>query len=224
MLTELRDGVWWFECTGVNAYLLADDEGLTLVDTGTPFDTATVEAAVESTDFGLQNLERILLTHYDFDHVGSAAKLATDAPIYVGRADADLLTGEARPSPIGLKGAMQFLTGPLIPDVRDGRVRRVDDGDDIGGFTAHHTPGHTAGHTVYVHEEREAAFLGDMVVERNGDLRPSPWFISADPDEVESSIREVAARTPDFEVAATGHGTPFRRDGGERLQALADRL
>ena len=98
MLTELRDGVWWYECKGVNAYLLADDDdGLTVVDTGTPFDAARVEGAVDAAGYDLEAVSRVLLTHYDFDHVGSAAELTVDALVHVGGEDADLVTGERRP-------------------------------------------------------------------------------------------------------------------------------
>lgn len=224
MTTELRDGVWWFECTGVNAYLVVDGEGVTLIDAGTPLDAARIEAAIESTAFGRSDIDRILITHYDLDHVGGVAKLSVDVPVYVGRADAAFLTGDRRPSPFGRKGLTQFVTGPLISTVTDERVEFVDDGDEIGGFTAYHTPGHTPGHTAYVHQEREAAFLGDMVIERNGELRPAPWFISADVPDLRRSIREFTARSPDFEVAGIGHGTPFREHGGERLRELVARL
>ena len=135
MLTELRDGVWWYECKGVNAYLLADDDGLTVVDTGTPFDAAHVEGAVDAAGYDLASVSRVLLTHYDFDHVGSTAELSVGAPVYAGRDDADLVTGEARPGLSGAKPLLQFALGPLVPDVPADRVRRVDDGDDIGGFT-----------------------------------------------------------------------------------------
>ena len=222
MLTELRDGVWWYECKGVNAYLLADDNGLTVVDTGTPFDAATVEDAVEAAGYGLGAVDRVLLTHYDFDHVGSAAKLGVEAPVYVGREDADLVTGERRPRLSGAKPLLQFALGPLVPNVPAGRVRRVDDGDEVGGFTAYHTPGHTPGHIAYVHEERSVAFLGDLVAERNGRLRPSPWFISYDAGRVRASIEDLSGRAPAFEAACMGHGTPFERDGGAHLEELAE--
>lgn len=222
MVTELRDGVWWYEASGVNGYLVADDDGVTLVDAGTPFDTTTVEMAVEDAGFGLGDIERILVTHYDIDHVGSIAKLAIDAPVYIGREDAPYLTGEKRPLPVNFKGFTQFVSGPFVPEVPNGRVRRVDDADDIGGFSAYHTPGHTPGHTVYVHEDHEAAFLGDLVIERDGELRPSPWFICDDPDGVTRSIRSLAAAAPEFDVAAMGHGVPFKTGGRDRLRRLAD--
>lgn len=221
MLTELGEGVWWFECTGVNAYLVADDDGLTLVDAGTPFDAVTVELAIESTGFDRADLERILVTHYDFDHVGATAKLDVDAPVYVGRDDADLVTGERKPPLSGAKPLLQRVTGPLIPKVATERVRPVDDGDEIGGFTAYHTPGHTPGHVVYVHEELGAAFLGDMVVERDGHLHASPWYISYDTARVAESIADFDARAPDFDIAGVGHGTPYQRHGRRHLSEVA---
>ena len=223
MITELREGVWWLQCTGVNAYLLEGD-GLTLVDAGTPFDAAKIEACIDQAGFDVHDIERILVTHYDFDHVGGAAKLSVDAPVHVGRGDVDFVTGARRPRLRGPKTLVQLVSGPLVPDVPTARVRPVADGDEIGGFTAHHTPGHTPGHTVYVHEDREAAFLGDLVVERGGSLRPSPWVLSYDTDAVRRSIRDLAAATGDFEVAGMGHGTPYHSRGSDRLREVAGSL
>lgn len=226
MLTALGDGVWWIECTGVNAYVLADDEGLTLVDGGTPFDVTRIEAAIATAGFDLSDVDRVLVTHYDIDHVGAIAKLGidSDTPVYVGAADAPLLVGSRRPSLSGHKPLTQLVTGPLIRRLGDDRVEPVADGDTVGGFTAYHTPGHTPGHTVYVHENRSAAFLGDMVIERGGELRPSPWLLSYDAGGVRESIRRVAREAGDVEVAAMGHGVPFETGGGKRLQALANSL
>ena len=183
MLTELREGVWWYECTGVNAYLVADGDGVTVVDTGTPFDAATVEDAVEAAGFGLGAVDRVLLTHYDLDHVGAAAKLAVDAPVYAGRDDAPFVAGERRPRLAGGKSLLQLTVGPLVPDVPGDRVHPVADGDEVGGFTAYHTPGHTPGHVAYVHEDRgverrpgvddgDAVAVGDEVRVDAGALVP----------------------------------------------------
>ena len=94
MATQLADGIWWFDLSSVNAYLVEDDV-LTLVDAGTPFDAETIEAEVEETGHRVAEIERVLVTHYDFDHVGALAKLdALDATVYAGAADAPVLTGE----------------------------------------------------------------------------------------------------------------------------------
>ncbi len=226
MLTELRDGVWWYECKGVNAFLVADadGDGVTVVDAGTPFDAARVEAAVDAAGYDRGDVARILVTHYDLDHVGSIGKLAIDAPVYVGRADADFLTGAARPGVSGLKPVIQTAFGPLIPTVDEDRVHRVADGDAIGGFTAYHTPGHTPGHVAYVHEDRSVGLLGDLVVERNGGLRSSPWYLSYDADRAAESVVGLADEAAGFEALGMGHGTPFEDGGFEKLTALAASL
>jgi glyoxylase-like metal-dependent hydrolase (beta-lactamase superfamily II) len=224
MPTELREGVWWVECTGVNAYLVDDGTDVTLVDAGSPFDAARIEAAIGEAGFARADVDRILITHFDFDHVGAAAALTMDAPIYVGSADADYVTGDRRPSLSGVKPLIQLLSGPIVRDVPADRVHPIEDGDEIGGFRAVHTPGHTPGHTAYLHEDLAAAFVGDAVMERKGSLRPSPWFLSYDVEAVEESIRTLAASGVDAEVVAMGHGTPFGRRGGDRLRDAANRL
>lgn len=220
MATQLADGIWWFDLTGVNAYLIEDDV-LTLVDAGTPLDAGTIEGEIEETGHTLGDVERVLLTHYDIDHVGALSRLSDlDAVVMAGAADARILTGERRPPWRNHKGAFQYATRPFVrsPDLP---VAPIADGDTVGTFTAYHTPGHTPGHMAYVSEERSAAFLGDLVFENDGSLTPSSWVVSYDTDEVTESIRSLAERTPDFDVLGMGHGVPFLRDGDERLTDLA---
>jgi glyoxylase-like metal-dependent hydrolase (beta-lactamase superfamily II) len=220
MATELVDGIHWFELRGVNAYLVADDV-LTLVDAGTPFDARAIESEIEDAGHAVEDVERVLLTHYDLDHVGTLARLPDlDATIRAGAADAAILTGESAPPLSNHKGAFQRVTKPFVrsPDLP---VEPIADGEEVGSFTTHHTPGHTPGHTAFVSEEQSAAFLGDLVFEDGGALTSSPWLMSYDTDEVETSVRSLAERVPEFDVLGMGHGVPFVRDGDERLADLA---
>ena len=224
MVTQLGDEVWWYDLRGVNAYLVDDGGDLTLVDTGNPWDGRNLILGLSDLGFSLQDIERVLVTHYDFDHVGGLARLhGLDATVYVGEADAPLLTGESKPPLSNHKGALQralsvFLTDSVLP------VEPVSDGDEVGSFTVHHTPGHTPGHVAYVSEARSAAFVGDLVRETGGELQPSPWFISYDAADVDASIRKLAEATDEFDVVGMGHGVPFRQRGSERLQSLAASL
>jgi glyoxylase-like metal-dependent hydrolase (beta-lactamase superfamily II) len=165
-----------------------------------------------------------LITHYDIDHVGSAGKLPTDASVYVGRADIGYLTGDDRPPWRSIKGLTQRLVAPFVPDIETDRLVAVEDGETVGGFRAFYTPGHTPGHTAYLHEELGVAFLGDLLIERGGSLRPTPWFLCADAAELRASIRAFDDRTPEFEAAAMGHGVPFSSGGDELLSELAERI
>ncbi len=221
MSRELREHVWWIDCGGVNAYLVDDGGTLTLIDAGLPWNRKTIQQAVADAAGSLAKIDRVLLTHYDIDHVGTLAKLDDlDATVYVGRDDYPFVTGERAPPWRNHKGAVQRAFGWLT-DPPTGPVEPVDDGDQLGSFTAHHAPGHTPGHTVYVSEALSTAVLGDLVRENNGRFAPSPYFISYDTSAVRSSIRSLAEELPAFEVAAPGHGVPFKRGGSERFADCA---
>jgi glyoxylase-like metal-dependent hydrolase (beta-lactamase superfamily II) len=221
MVTELGDGVWQIDLNGVNAYLAADDV-LTLVDTGLPWHADAIRRAVNDAGYALDDIERVLLTHYDFDHVGGLTRLDLDATVYIGTADAGFLTGAEKP-PIGTPhGLLQRVTYPVL-DRPDGVVE-VEDGDHIGSFTAYHTPGHTPGHVAYVSDALNVAFIGDLVRERKGHLSPSPRLYSYDRDAVLESIHELADREPAIEILAMGHGVPFIREGAIRLAELGEEV
>lgn len=223
MATQLADGVWWLDLGGVNCYLADDDGDLTLVDAGTPFDSGDIMREVRAAGYSINDVDRVLITHYDFDHVGSVARLPLDAPVYVGEADAPFVTGADTPDWHNHKGALQRVAGQFVSSP-ECEVRSVEDGDEIGSFTAYATPGHSLGHMVYVSESLSVAFLGDLVRESHGKLEPSSWAISYDTEAVRDSIVLLESRVPEFDVAAMGHGVPFIRDGSERLRELAETM
>ncbi|MEE6209071.1 MBL fold metallo-hydrolase [Salarchaeum sp. III] len=220
MVRELADGVWHIDLSGTNAYLVADD-ALTLVDAGMPWHADDIATAVADAGHAVSEVERVLLTHYDLDHVGGLPRLkGLDATVYAGERETDLVAGREKPSVFDRKGAFQRLTG-LLTAPPSARVEPVRDGDTIGSFTAYHTPGHTPGHVAYVSEQLGVAFLGDLVRESGGELEPSPWYLSHDTDDVRASIRDLADRAPDFDIACIGHGTPLLEGGRDALRRLA---
>ena len=224
MATELADGVWRFELRGVSAYLV-DDDVPTLVDAGTPWDEAAIREGLAEVGVDVADVGRVLLTHYDIDHVGTLAALTPelDATVYTGAFDAAILRGERSPPWRNHKGALQRLGG-LFTTPPDLDVEAVADGEGLGSFTAYHTPGHTPGHVAYVSEELGVALLGDLVSESDGALEPSEWLISYDTDAVLDSIRALAERAPPFDVACVGHGNPLASGGDDALDALARRI
>ncbi|ELZ23570.1 metallo-beta-lactamase superfamily protein [Halosimplex carlsbadense 2-9-1] len=224
MVTRLSEDAWWIELGGVNAYLVDDEGALTLVDAGMPWHGGRLLDAVVEAGFAPDDLDRVLITHYDLDHVGGLARLdGLDVTMYAGRRDAPLVAGRERPPFSIPKGAFQRLVGPLVTPPET-EVVPLADGDAVGSFTAYETPGHTPGHVAYVSEALGIAILGDLVRESDGHLDPSSWIISADTDDVRRSIRDLGEAAPAFDVAAPGHGVPFERGGRDRLTDLAGRL
>jgi glyoxylase-like metal-dependent hydrolase (beta-lactamase superfamily II) len=224
MVTRLAEDVWWYDLRGTNAYLVDDDGTLTLVDAGLPWWTDEIRRGLERVAGSPMDLDRILLTHFDLDHVGGLSALEdTGATIYVGKHDADYLTGLDAPSLISRKGAVQRLTN-VVSQPPELAVERVADGFEIGSFTVFETPGHTSGHVAYVSEDLGAGFLGDLVQEADGELQASPWYLSEDRTQVMESVISLAERAPPFEILGMGHGEPLASDGSKRLFDLADRL
>ncbi|HBI64268.1 MAG TPA: MBL fold metallo-hydrolase [Clostridiales bacterium] len=118
---------------------------------------------------GLRNLiaqngwtiEKILLTHGHFDHMGAVNELrdALSVPVYAYRTADDYLS-DARNN-------LSALCGPPIT-VRD--VRYLDDGDIVAlaanpsfSLRVIYTPGHTTDSVVYYSERDAIAFAGDTI-------------------------------------------------------------
>ena len=230
MARQLAEGLWHIDCRTrdrPNVYLVDDGEW-TLVDAGWPNNETTVREGIRDAGATLEDIDRVLLTHYDADHVGTLARLTPelDAPVYIHEADAPYVAGERLPpwtarSGLGIFHRLYYWRLEL-PDLP---VRRLQDGDEIGGFRAHHTPGHTPGHVVYVHEGVGAVFLGDLAWVRKGRLRPADRFTSYDSDQVRESVGTLCDRLADVDVEylCPGHGRPLA-NGRQELRELAAAL
>jgi len=228
MARRLADGVWLLELGLVaplasNAYLV-DDGTVTLVDAGLFVNTPSLSAELASAGYAPDDVERVLLTHYDLDHVGGLRALGPfEGSVYIGAADAALLSGDQLPPLVHHKGAFHRVARRLFP-VSGVDLVPVEDGEAIGGFVAYHTPGHNPGHTVYVHEGLSLALLGDLVWEQDGELTIPIRFDSYDVGQIAESVRAFADRVPAFEIAAMGHGEPLVSGGSAALADLAARL
>ena len=222
MLEVLTESVYRIDLGAVNAYLV-DDGSVTLVDAGTPFRVGTLRRGLGEAGYAASDLDRVVVTHYDFDHVGGLAGLRFDGPVHVGAPDAGFLAGTDRPPLGNHKGLLQRLLDPLL-DRPAGRIEPLADGQRVGEFSTYRTPGHTPGHTVYVHESLGVCLLGDLARERRGALRPMPRLFAYSGQENARSIRTFVETDPDCRIVAPGHGDPIREGGGAALAKLARRV
>jgi glyoxylase-like metal-dependent hydrolase (beta-lactamase superfamily II) len=225
MARRVTDGVTlleiaWPEPIGANAYLV-DDGALTLVDAGMPIPRRSLIDEIRAAGYAVPEIDRVLLTHYDVDHVGGLARIDLDAPVYLGAMDCRLVRRTWSPSWRHHKGAFHRVVRRLY-SLSGVELHPVRDGDRIGGFSAFHTPGHNPGHTVYLHEGLDAAMLGDLVWNTANGFVPPPWIDSYDTDRIEASIARIAEWS--FEAACMGHGAPLSSGGDRALGALSDEL
>lgn len=142
-------------------------------------------------------VERILLTHGHFDHVGAVAYLRarTGAPVHVHPDDAE------RMQSAGMQALMFGLrvAAPPPPDVL------VRDGDEIGfcgvTFRVAHTPGHTPGCVCFLADGM--AFVGDLIFAGSIGRTDLP---GGDYETLISSVETKIFPLPEDTVVFPGHG------------------
>ena len=138
---------------GTNCYLLVKGNRAALIDPAA--DSGTILHTLQEN--GL-TLDAILLTHGHFDHIGAVEELrtATGAPLYLHRADAELLSSpDKNYSTVFLDHAILCRDADVL--LRDGDTIPFA-GDDI---TVMHTPGHTMGSVIYRYAD--TLFCGDTI-------------------------------------------------------------
>ncbi|MDE6498473.1 MAG: MBL fold metallo-hydrolase [Muribaculaceae bacterium] len=148
-------------------------------------------------------IEKILLTHGHFDHMGAAEVLREKlaAPIYVYPDDAPYLTDPY----LNLSGSYRPFTVPHYEELLDGETIRLKANS---GFYLKviHTPGHTPGSVTYYSPEERAAFVGDLLYQHGPGLTNFP---GGDRRTLESSIvNKILTLTPDT-VLLSGHSSPI---------------
>lgn len=223
MGTMIAPGVWHVDLAGTNAYVVEDGDATTLVDAGMPWHADRIADALRVAAGGPEGVDRVLVTHYDFDHVGGLGRIdGLEAPVFAGTPDVEYVAGTAKPPAVTKKGLQQRVLGIRYRPPA-GPVEGVADGESIGGFTCVRTPGHTPGHVSYVHEAHSLVLLGDLVRSTSGGFESAPWVLSADTAAIRRSIRTLVDRVGAFEVGATGHGDPIVGGAGERLRRCLER-
>ena len=228
---EIVSGVYGIAMVYVNAFLIAGEDGLALVDSGLPKRKDTILGAVAGIARQPADLKRILITHYHVDHVGSLADLkeASDAKSYVHPADSPVVRGdEPQPGP-NRSSLLGKLVGPLVerlaPEAAAAAVDvEIQDGEELpiaGGIKVLHTPGHTPGHLAFLLPASKVLFVGDAAANILG-LRTPIGMYTVDPEQAKESIRKLAAL--EFDVACFGHGGVLKGEANLRFRRLAEKL
>jgi glyoxylase-like metal-dependent hydrolase (beta-lactamase superfamily II) len=140
----------------VNAYLVEEDDGLTLVDTTLPRSATAILAAAGRLG---RPIVRIVLTHAHGDHVGSLDALAAELPgaeVLISARDARLLAKDRTLDP----GEPGKLRGSY-PGARTRPGRTIAAGDRIGSLEVLASPGHTPGHVSLLDVRDRTLLTGD---------------------------------------------------------------
>jgi len=192
----------------INAYLVREEDGFTLVDTGLASTGAKIVAAARA--LGLP-IARIALTHAHGDHVGGLDVVHAafpEAPVAISARDARPLGGDMSRDPdepqAKLRG--QFVRRETQP------TRLLRAGDRVGSLAVVAAPGHTPGQVAFLDTRDGTLIAGDAFQTRGGIavagvVRPLFPFIAMGTWQAQTALetaRRLRALTP--ARLAVGHG------------------
>lgn len=182
----------------VSAYVLARGNRAALVDTGVSGSADAIGETLAALGLTYNDVEHVILTHKHGDHAGSMAEVmdrAVNATAWAGEPDLDDLSGD-----------ISALVG----------------GEDVFGFEALPTPGHTAGHMAVIDHQNGLLVAGDALWTDNGSALEGPAQFFSDIDESRETIKLLGGLA--YNTLLVGHGEPIEAGASAAVAALAGQL
>jgi len=209
---------------GINRCYLVQEDGIIMIDGGPPNKSAAFQERVRQLPIHPNDIRLIILTHGDFDHVGSARdiKLLTGANITIHENDKLNFENSIYNFPPGTSSWGRFLRSVLNPILKITLKFQGGKSDIVLGNSDYplndfgingnivYTPGHTKG-SVSVLLESGDAFVG-CLAHNNLPFRFGPGLpiFAEDIEQVKESWKSLIQRGARMIYPA--HGNPFHVD------------
>lgn len=223
-----------FALNHVNCYLLQDDEGWTMLDTGLHWPAAVTawQQAFTALNIAPHQIHRILLTHMHPDHFGLAGyfQALTGAPVLLSTIDAkaahrvwvedgwkaEITSGFWQRAGVEntllqqIDSQVQGLRRRTMPHPH--HVELIEPGARLqmagNNWRAIHAPGHSDGQLIFYAEAAQIMLCGDQIL---GKITPNIGrWPGAEPQPLQRYLQSLTTLQPlSVQLALPGHGAPL---------------
>jgi glyoxylase-like metal-dependent hydrolase (beta-lactamase superfamily II) len=194
----------------VNAYLVREDDGFTLIDTTLG---GAADGLIGAAQAAGGAIRRVAITHAHNDHIGSVPalkqRLGDAVQALIPERDSRILAGEQV-----VEGKLPGAWPKSFPSVPH---ERISAGDRIGSLEVVASPGHTPGHVAFL-DTRDRSLIAGDVYTAYGSLAVSNHFYWRFPlaapatwDKAVDLESARALRALDPAVLVVGHGPALRK-------------
>ena len=206
---------------GINRCYLIREEGVIMIDGGPPKKLKAFQKFIGGIPIRPEDIRLIVLTHGDFDHVGSAGEIRslTGAKIAIHENDRETFEKALHHFPTGTTAwgrSLRFILNPVTKVLFKFPGQKADIVLDNSDYPLHdfgingrivYTPGHTSG-SVSVLLESGDAFVG-CLAHNNLPFRLKPGLpiFADDIEEVKRNWKRVIERGA--KTIYPAHGDPF---------------
>jgi hydroxyacylglutathione hydrolase len=205
----------------VNCYLIKLEDGYVLIDTSFTSQRKALESRLEELGLKPGNLNLIILTHGDFDHVGNAAYLRNKYKTKIAMHSGDLGMvehGDLFASRTSRGVIIRSIAKVVMFITRMGLKKKdrfkpdiiLEEGDQFLEFSFNakvlYLPGHSKG-SIGILTPNNDLFCGDVFMNQT---EPTTTSLVDNQDEFEETLEKIKNLNP--RMIYPGHGKPFKAE------------
>ena len=244
---RIKEGIYSFKLSSkamgqesiINLTVIYDNDELILVDAGLPHQFHQIREAIEEEGLEFYKLRKIIFTHQDIDHIGSASEILKERDNNIKmisfQEEKPYIEGTKKPVKLSmLEQSLDYLPEKMnmfydklkicFEKFKVNINETLSDGQVLpycGGITVIHTPGHTPGHISLYVNKFKLLIAGDILVVNEGTLCPCDKSLNYDDALNYQSIKKLT--NYDIKKVVCYHGGIYEDNVNSCIRELAGR-
>ena len=244
---RIKEGIYSFKLSSkamgqesiINPTVIYDNDELILVDAGLPHQFHQIREAIEEEGLEFYKLRKIIFTHQDIDHIGSASEILKERDNNIKmisfQEEKPYIEGTKKPVKLSmLEQSLDYLPEKMnmfydklkicFEKFKVNINETLSDGQVLpycGGITVIHTPGHTPGHISLYVNKFKLLIAGDILVVNEDTLCPCDKSLNYDDALNYQSIKKLT--NYDIKKVVCYHGGIYEDNVNSCIRELAGR-